>query len=155
MTAPPNAILLQRRLSGPLPATVLPDDLAFASFDPVRDPPAVHVLLRRAYASGGGEIADFDIWWPGLRSDPEFDPGLVFLVSDGAGFAGVAQCWTSGFIKDLAVRADLRGQGIGTALLARCFSAFVARGLDTVSLKVRGDNPAAERLYRRLGMIEA
>lgn len=142
------------RLDRPLPASSLPGDLAEVPFEPSRDAPAMHALLEQAYAGGGGEVAEFDAWWPALRDDEEFDPALVFLVRDAAGLAGVAQCWTSGFVKDLAVRSDRQGEGIGTALLARCFAAFAARGLDRAMLKVRCDNPAAERLYRRLGMTD-
>ena len=66
---------------------------------------------------------------------------------------GVAQCWTSGFLKDLAVAEVWRCRGIGEALLSHAFVAFQARSTKHFDLKVEVDNPTgASRLYQRLGM---
>jgi ribosomal protein S18 acetylase RimI-like enzyme len=120
----------------------------------MRHAAAVHRLLRAAYRNGGGEIADFAVWWAQLRSDEEYHPELVFVAVDRGGqVAGVAQCWTSAFVKDLAVDQAWRRRGLATALLLHAFEVFWGRGADAVDLKVEADNPSgAERLYRRLGM---
>jgi ribosomal protein S18 acetylase RimI-like enzyme len=69
--------------------------------------------------------------------------------------AGVAQCWTEGFVKDLAVRPAFRGRGLGEALLHAVFAEFARRGVREVRLKVDADNPTgAVRLYERVGMRE-
>jgi ribosomal protein S18 acetylase RimI-like enzyme len=114
----------------------------------------VHHLLAAAYRDGGGTVPGFAEWWAGLRSDDEYDSALVFLAADPEGrVVGVAQCWTSAFIKDLAVDPDWRRQGLATALLAQVFKTFWDRGVDAVDLKVQRANPSgAERLYRELGM---
>lgn len=132
---------------------VWPQGFAVAEFRP-EHAEAVHALLAGAYAKGGGSVASFSSWWEQLRTDGEYAPDLVFLVRclDGA-LAGVAQCWTSGFIKDLAVAEEWRGRGLGTALLQHAFNVFWTRGVRRVGLKVTNDNPSgAQRLYCQVGM---
>ena len=122
-------------------------------FDPDCHAAEVHRVLSHAYADGGGAVAPFQAWWASVRDDAEFDPSLVFLAaSDNGDVVGVAQCWTSAFVKDLAVAGSWRRRGIGTALLMQVFSAFRQRGAAHVDLKVEVGNSAANRLYRRLGM---
>ena len=76
-------------------------------------------------------------------------------MDDGNGIAGVAQCWTSAFVKDLAVRPRLRRRGLGSALLLQAFRTFRERGAAFVDLKVVADNlSGALRLYRSHGMRE-
>jgi len=112
----------------------------------------VHALLDMAYSGGQGTLAPFPEWWASLRSDAEFDPSLCFLARDSKGIIGVAQCWTSGFVKDLAVHARRRNQGIAASLLLHAFSVFKERGATAVDLKVIKGNTPAIRLYLRLGM---
>ena len=77
----------------------------------------------------------------------------MFLARDGTGrLAGVAQCWTSGFVKDLAVARDWRRRGLGRALMLRVFAAFAERGAPSVDLKVRAGNTAGRAFYDALGM---
>lgn len=148
-------IHLRKTLDTPTQPLAWPDGLRPAAFEPARAE-AVHALLAAAYARGGGRAAPFADWWEALRTDAEYDPALVLLAVDGDGvLAGVAQCWTSGFVKDLAVAGGWRRQGLGAALLRAAFAAFQARGAAFVDLKVEADNPwGAERLYRREGMVE-
>jgi len=118
------------------------------------DAPAVHRLLEVAYAQGGGHVEAFEEWWPGLQSDDEFAADLCFLVVDEhQTIVGVAQCWTSAFIKDLVVHPLARRRGIAEALLRTAFGEFQRRGEKHVDLKVQVDNPTgAVRLYKKLGM---
>ena len=53
-------------------------------------------------------------------------------------------------IQSVRVRADLRGQGLGSRLLFACEKLVFARGHGQVSLSVALDNAAARRLYERL-----
>jgi ribosomal protein S18 acetylase RimI-like enzyme len=118
---------------------------------------ALHAILVTAYANGFGSVPPTaDAWWTSITADSEFDQALVFVAADSAGAPiGLAQCWTSGFVKDLAVVPQWRGKGIGDALLAEVFAAFRARGLSHVDLKVGAANAPAVGLYRRAGMVEA
>ncbi|MDB5623519.1 MAG: hypothetical protein JWR39_2082 [Devosia sp.] len=118
-------------------------------------PRQLHDLLLLTYRDGGGSVAPFEAWWTALVEDEEFDPDLVIIAADaGNQPVGLAQCWTGGFVKDLTVAPDWRNRGLGAALLRTAFRAFACRGLPSVDLKVEADNTAAQRFYRRLGMVE-
>jgi ribosomal protein S18 acetylase RimI-like enzyme len=54
-------------------------------------------------------------------------------------------------IYSIAVAEEARGRGLAAALLADAERIGVARGAERISLEVRGDNPAAIRLYERHG----
>lgn len=57
-------------------------------------------------------------------------------------------------ISTVAVRGDLRRQGIGRSLLGQLLEKGAKRGCDTVFLEVRASNRAAIGLYRSLGFEE-
>ena len=115
----------------------------------------VHDLLLLAYQNGGGSVAPHAEWWHSLLTDSEFDPSLCFLAWDREGLVGIAQCWSSAFIKDLAVHPRRRGEGIGKSLLLHTFDIFKTRGASAVDLKVQTNNVAAIRLYAQMGMQPA
>ena len=54
----------------------------------------------------------------------------------------------------IVVRADRRGHGIGTKLLDRMFELAREHGKRVVRLDVVDTNPAARKLYDRMGFIE-
>lgn len=89
-----------------------------------------------------------------------FDPSLWFLAEDADGIAGFALCLPglaedpgAGYVSELGVRPDRRGEGLGLALLQQTFVAFGERGKKRVSLHVDVDNlTGALRLYTRAGM---
>jgi ribosomal protein S18 acetylase RimI-like enzyme len=56
-------------------------------------------------------------------------------------------------VTDIYVRPDVRGQGIGSALLAEVVEPAREAGLDHVSLEVLVRNSPARRLYERLGFV--
>lgn len=114
------------------------------------DVPEVHRLLRTAFA---GDVPDYTKWWLALSHDEEFDPDLCFLaVAETGRIIGVAQCWTSSFLKDLAVDPTTRRLGLGENLLRQAFSVFRHRGAPHLDLKVDSVNSSAIRLYERVGM---
>jgi ribosomal protein S18 acetylase RimI-like enzyme len=142
---------MRRSLTGPFAAPAWPEGVTVRGFVPA-DARDVHALLERAYSGGGGSVAPFDEWLPTMTTDSEFDAELWFVARSGDGVAGVALCWTSAFVKDIAVSAAWRRRGLGTALLLHCFTAFAGRGAPALDLKVDSDNPSsAVRLYRQLG----
>jgi ribosomal protein S18 acetylase RimI-like enzyme len=116
------------------------------------DGPRLHALLEHGYRNGGGSVAAYQVWLPALTGDSEFDPELCFLVEVGDELAAAAICWTSGFVKDIVVHETWRRHGLGEALLRLAFRTFERRGLDSVDLKVQGQNAPAIRLYERVGM---
>lgn len=113
---------------------------------------AAHAVLTPNYWEGGGGAPIFPRWWKALRKDDEFDPALFFIATDSEGVAGLVHCWTSAFVKDLAVAPRFRRKGLGRALMLAAFEAFTERGAGHVDLKVRADNAPAIALYKSLGM---
>nr|WP_295892562.1 GNAT family N-acetyltransferase [uncultured Devosia sp.] len=151
-----TTLRMRKDLSAPQPSPVWPAGAGLAPVAQTR-PDALHAILADAYVNGFGTVpTSCAEWWTSLTSDSEFDPALVFVATDASGAPiGLAQCWTSGFVKDLAVVPQWRGKGIGDALLAEVFAVFRDRGLSYVDLKVGAANAPAIALYRRAGMVEA
>ena len=116
------------------------------------DAKAAHSVLESGFWEGGGGAPIFPRWWKALRKDSEFDPALVFLAFEDGQVVGMAQCWTSAFVKDLAVQPRARRRGIGRALMLSTFEAFAKRGAAHVDLKVREENETAFGLYQSLRM---
>ena len=142
--------MLRRDLRAPVQPPRWPEGVSLLAFDPERHAGSIHSLLSKAYAQGGGTITNFESWRAGLCDDAEYDPALVFLAAATAEMVvGAAQCWTSGFIKDLAVAAPWRRRGVGEALWLHAFAVFRARGARHIDLKVEAGNEDALRLYRR------
>lgn len=148
----PGDIRLRKALDDSLQPPRWPAGLTMRTLRPA-DAPAVHDLLVDAF---GDEEPSFDLWWTKRSGDAEFDPALCFLAFDGDDrVVGVAQCWTSAFVKDLAVAPPARGKGLAEALMRHVFAVFRERGHRRVDLKTHVvENAAAVRLYRRLGMVE-
>lgn len=147
---------MRRSLDEPVPSPVWPKGVRLVPFMPDDHARRIHSLLVTAYAHGGGSVAAFDVWWPRLRGDAQFDPALCLVaVNENNDVAGVAQCWTSAFIKDLAVAPAYRRQGLGAALLHEACRVFRERGAAFIELKVEADNPSgALLLYRAHGFEE-
>jgi ribosomal protein S18 acetylase RimI-like enzyme len=152
---PATPLLMRRSLLLPFPAPAWPEGIHLVPFEP-QHALVAHALLADAYSIGGGSVPSrFVLWWDAVSTDEEFDPNLCFvaLADDGA-MAGFALCWTSSFVKDIAVAPTHRRKGVGEALLLAAFGEFKARGHEQIGLKVEADNPSgARRLYERLGFV--
>jgi len=112
----------------------------------------VHALMQLGYREGGGRVPALDTWQQQFESNPEYDPTLCFVARDAEGVVGVAQCWTSAYIKNLVVHPRMKGRGLGRALLLNAFKVFQQRREGFVDLKVLEDNRRAQRLYESAGM---
>lgn len=148
-----NDVRLRRWLSDALDAPGWPGGYTLSTLTDA-DANDVHALL---VATFDDEERNFDAWWAGRSSDDEYDATLVFLLRDSDGrLAAVAWCWSSGFLKDLAVAPFARRRGLAAALVAQVFRAFAERGAAYVDLKTnRINNAAAYKLYINMGMVEA
>ncbi|ELZ96507.1 ribosomal-protein-alanine N-acetyltransferase [Haloferax mucosum ATCC BAA-1512] len=60
-----------------------------------------------------------------------------------------------GHVKDLAVRDDARGEGLGRQLLVQSLAAMAIDGAAVVKLEVRVSNDPALQLYRSVGFEPA
>lgn len=151
----PPYYLMRRSLDLPIPPARWPEGFRLVPFEP-QHALAAHALLAEAYAHGGGSVpARFVQWWDAVSTDAEFDPEFCFvaLAEDGS-MAGFALCWTSSFVKDIAVAPTHRRKGVGQALILSVFEALKARGHTQVGLKVEANNPSgAQHLYERLGFV--
>ena len=107
--------LLRRDLSGVLPDAQWPDGVELSVYCEELAP-AVHQLMQLGQLEGGGRVPSLDDWRQRFASDPEYDPALCFVACDAEGVVGVAQCWTSAYIKNLVVHPRMQGRGLGRAL---------------------------------------
>jgi [ribosomal protein S18]-alanine N-acetyltransferase len=81
----------------------------------------------------------------------------IVAEADGvvAGYAGLSAIpGDHGDVQTIAVRADHRGKGIGTAMLGDLIATAAARSCREVFLEVRADNDRARLLYLRTGFTE-
>ena len=129
---------------------------AYEEADAVR----VHAFLDEAYAGWDAEyvVLPHDEWVAFMTGHDDFDPDLWFLAERGDDLVGCALHWkplqAGGWVKDLVVRADERGAGLGKALLHHGLRAYAGRGATRVGLKVDANNPTgAPQLYERLGFV--
>ncbi|WP_339528850.1 N-acetyltransferase [Pseudomonas mucidolens] len=144
--------LLRRDLTGPLPAPQWPAGISLDHYRETRAA-AIHAVLCMAQEQGGGRVGSLAQWRQQFVTDAEFDPTLCLVASNAHGILGVAQCWTSAFIKSLAIHPTAQGQGLGRALLLHSFLVFQQRGEAFVDLKVRESNTRARQLYESAGMV--
>lgn len=146
---------MEIRLDRATPAPEWPPGVAVHTADLDADAPSVHTLLELAFrGNADDEKPDpFEPWLAWWMGDPEFDPASWFLAEEDGMLVGAALCWSSGFLKDLAVDPQHRRRGIGRCLLLHVFGEFRARGARAVSLKVDAANPTgAVRVYEAAGM---
>ncbi|WP_426160104.1 GNAT family N-acetyltransferase [Pseudomonas sp. TSRC2-2] len=143
--------LLRRDLSGVLPDAQWPEGIELSVYREEMAP-AVHQLMQLGQLEGGGRVPSLGDWRQRFASDPEYDPALCFVACDAEGVVGVAQCWTSAYIKNLVVHPRMQGRGLGRALLLNTFKVFQQRREGFVDLKVLEDNLRAQRLYESAGM---
>jgi ribosomal protein S18 acetylase RimI-like enzyme len=154
--APRGALRLRRIFDGSEPRPRWPEGINLRTLRDESDARVMHALLLRTYGEGDEDIfPSFEDWWDRVSRDPEFDAGLCFLAFDEeGGLAGLAHAWKSNFLKDLAVRSDMRRRGLGRALLLHVFSVFRARGAPQIDLKVEANNLPGRRIYAEAGMVE-
>jgi len=135
-----------------------PDGVTVRAYDD-RDGPRVKALLDDAYAWDAGYAPQpFAEWHSYMTDDDEFDPSLWFLVERDGELVACVLHWKEhnrrGWLKDIAVREDARGAGLGKALIRHGLRAYSARGVQRVGLKVDAANPTgAADLYAREGFV--
>jgi ribosomal protein S18 acetylase RimI-like enzyme len=135
------------------PSPAWPEGISVRTYQP-RDGEAVHALLDEAYR--GWDAAYTPVahahWLTAMPGDSDFDANLWFLAERDGALAGCALHWASGWLKDLAVREDERGRGLGRALVLAGIDEYVRRGVKRVGLKVDAENPTgALALYESIG----
>jgi len=99
-----------------------------------------------------------DPWSEASLEEELYNPLCSFLVAqraDGAvlGYAGLHAVLDEGYLDNIAVRADYRGQGIADALLD-VFIRFGREHLAFLTLEVRPSNEPAIQLYYKHGFAQ-
>jgi mycothiol synthase len=141
-------------LAQPLEPPSWPTDVAVRALDEGTDLRPIHEAQQAVFPERRQRLNEW------LHEYDGFDPTLCFVAEDAAGIAGFALCLPelaedpdAGYVNELGVRTDLRGEGLGLALLRQTFVAFQRRGKQRASLHVDVDNlSGALRLYTRAGM---
>jgi ribosomal protein S18 acetylase RimI-like enzyme len=102
---------------------------------------------------------DFATWQERLAALPSIAWDEWFVAEAGGELVGLLQSSdqqlddNEGWVKNLAVRKEFRGRGIGAALLATAFGVYLSKGRRAAGLAVDMTNPTgAYRLYRGVGM---
>ena len=150
-----DTLTMWRPLDEPVAAPSAPDGVVLRTFEPT-DAGAVHALLDEAYLAWDTAYVpvSHEGWETAMTGDAEFDPAVWFLAERDGALVGCALHWSSGWLKDVAVRESERGRGLGATLVQMGLAEFSRRGCARVGLKVDAANPTgAVRLYERLGFV--
>jgi mycothiol synthase len=152
---------LRRSLADEIPDAPLPDGITLRPFVPGQDEDAWVAVNARAFAhhpeQGGWTAREVRL----REAEPWFDPaGFLLAVRADGSLAGFH--WTKvhpgpppiGEVYVLGVDPSAQGLRLGPALTVAGLRHLRDRGLADVLLYVDDDNPAAVRLYQRLGFTE-
>lgn len=152
-----EVLRMWRVLDGPIPEPRWAGGVRVRSYEP-RDALAVQALLDEAYSGWDDTYVTrpHDDWLQWMTAHDEFDPALWFLAERDGELVACALHWKEhqgrGWLKDVVVRADQRGAGLGRALVEQGLRAYRERGAERVGLKVDSTNPTgAVQLYERAG----
>jgi ribosomal-protein-alanine N-acetyltransferase len=104
------------------------------------------------------DVLSFTRPWTRAMYESEFlnrnTSRMFVLRTTGRPVAGYCAAWfvlDEIHINNIAVRPELRGQGLGSALLAHVLEEGRAAGASRATLEVRRSNDDARRLYERFG----
>ncbi len=108
----------------------------------------------------------YDATWRRLFTEGEFEPKALLAIVDGKAVGLVhylyhRSCWSvtnNCYLQDLFADPDMRGQGLGGALIEAVRREAVKIGVTNVYWMTHETNATARRLYdrvaRRTGLIE-
>ncbi len=152
---------LEAMFAEPPSEPVWPDGISVRTMVLGTDDRALYDVKTAAFEDSweGGE-GSFEGWLHQLTEEDGFDPGLVFLASNGDQVVGEAICRADtpdnpdgGYLADLGVRREWRQRGIATALLHHAFGELYRRGHHRITTGVDAESlTGANRLYERVGM---
>lgn len=96
-------------------------------------------------------------WSEGVFRDELSQRDRIYIVAERAGkmigFGGLMLIEEDAHVTTLAVADDSRLAGVGTRLMLELVDSGLARGARNLTLEVRANNGAAQRLYNRFDMI--
>ncbi len=147
-------ILEIRHDEEPRPPT-LPTGITIRPFQPGEER-TVHRVIEDAFSEWGSRPPNpFDEWQAWALGRNRFEPWMLPVVVDDGEIVGTAflilYAGDTGWVQELAVRADHRGRGLGRALLQHAFGEFFRRGESTTGLSTES-RTGARSLYEHVGM---
>lgn len=138
------------------PAPTWPPELTIRNVIPGEDDLALFEFIQTAFDWPGRDANNTLEQWRGFMMRPDhFIPELWFLIHYEDELIGAALCYDYvdyGWVRQLAVRKDWRGRGLGATILRYVFGVFYERGRDQVALGVEANNTHAVAFYERVGM---
>lgn len=143
---------------GPGPREVaIADGLHVRNPDLDRDARALYDVIEPAFAEWPGrDPSTFEDWCASHLGHEDLEPATSWLVEDDEGTPVAAALSMTdrgwGWLNELAVRADLRGQGLGSLLLQQCLRGYRDLGLHTGGLAT-DSRTGARDLYERNGFV--
>jgi mycothiol synthase len=93
-------------------------------------------------------------WIEWISDDKDFRPEWTLLATADGTDAGFIACAAPGWIEQLGVVPQARGQDVGASLIAEAVRRMRSAGESSITLNVNINNPHAAALYRRLGFIK-
>ena len=105
------------------------------------------------------ELATFSVPWSRESIEAELtNPCARYLVArkggEVIGYAGMWLVIDEAHVTNVAVRADMRGQGLGKELMERLIQLAADSGMIWMTLEVRRSNKIAQALYHKFGFID-
>lgn len=145
---------MQIDLAAPILVPEWPGNFHLTAYRP-EDELELYHFIQRAFDWEGHKDTPVDLWRNLVFRGERFEPELFVLVRDGERLVGAALAYDeggSGWIRQLAVHSDYRGQGLGSLLLRHMFHLFQQRNAASVALGVASVNENAVNFYERCGM---
>lgn len=137
-----------------LPRRDVPANLCALSWGAMTAPLFYHAYDAAFRDRPGFPGWDEHRWRAAFTAADEFIPESSMVIMDGPEPAAFAVLWAegeTGWITQMGVRPEWRGQGLGELMLSMALRAFARRGLKKAALEVATNNPHARSLYERLG----
>ena len=102
------------------------------------------------------EDSSLHLPWPedSIRELVTGGEGKVALICEDRGYVGATYVCDEAEIGNIAVLEEYRGQGVGSALLARLQEELSVRGISRIFLEVEDSNTNAINLYKRFGFAQ-
>ena len=137
------------------PATVVAPGYAIRDFVPGKDERAVYAVIQRAFGEWPEhEPSRFEDWSAMVFGHPDFEPELLGVAVQGETVVGAVlliEDGEQGWVDQLAVAREHRGNGLGMALLMHAFRLARRRGRGSCGLGT-DSRTGARGLYERVGM---
>lgn len=134
----------------------LPGGITIRPFDPDREEWEVYRVIEDAFNEWPTRVpTSFEDWRSAVTRRADFDPALLLVAATDRDVVGVAfgiAYPDEGWVQQLAIRRDNRGQGLAKALLRASFAEFHRRGFPDVGLSTDSRTGALD-LYLDVGMV--